>query len=83
MRTGRGCDVIPQKVLAKSFCKGQLPHKSVNVSSIITNFKNKLTESCRNGLLKNICIHNFCEIRLRLRRLWETSRFNNMKERMD
>ena len=36
-------ELISQKVFMKSFRKSQFPHKSVNVSLIITNVKNKLT----------------------------------------
>ena len=36
--------VISPKVFSESFCKSQLPHKSVNLSLIITNMKNKLTD---------------------------------------
>ena len=32
----------------KSFCRIQLPHKSVNVSFTITNIENKLTDLCGN-----------------------------------
>ena len=38
--------LISQKVFTKSFCKSQFPHKSVNVSFIITNFDNTLTDLC-------------------------------------
>ena len=37
---------ISQKVFIKSFCKSQPPHKSVNLSCIITNVKKKLTGLC-------------------------------------
>jgi len=37
---------ISQKVFIKSFGKSQFTHKSVNLSFIITNIKNKLTDSC-------------------------------------
>ena len=40
------CRSIPQKVLIKLFCKSQFPHKSVNLSFIITNIKIKLTDFC-------------------------------------
>ena len=33
-------------VFIKSFCKSQFPHKSVNLSFIITRMKNKLTDLC-------------------------------------
>ena len=37
-------DLIPQRVFVKSFCRSQLPHKSVNLSFTITDLKNKLTD---------------------------------------
>ena len=40
--------IISQKVFIKSFGKSQFPHKSANVSFIITNIKNKLTDLCGN-----------------------------------
>ena len=39
---------ISQKVLIKSFWKSQVLHISVNLSFIITNIKNKLTNVCGN-----------------------------------
>jgi len=36
------------QVFLKSFCRSQLPHKSVNLSFTITNIKNKLTDLCWN-----------------------------------
>ena len=35
----RGRDVISQKVLVTSFCKSQVPHKSVDLSFVITSAK--------------------------------------------
>ena len=49
------------KVLIKSFYS-QCPHKSVNLSFIITNVKNKATDLCENWLLQNDCTNTFCEI---------------------
>ena len=40
-------DVISQKVFVKSFCKSRLPYKSVNLSLVITNIKNNLTDLFR------------------------------------
>jgi len=40
--------LITQKVFLKSFFKSQLPYKSVNLSFIITNINNKLTDLCGN-----------------------------------
>ena len=45
--------LISQKVFIRSFCKRQFPHKSVNLSFIITNVTNKLTDLCGEWLLKN------------------------------
>jgi len=56
--------ILSQAVFIKSFCKSQVPHKSVNLSFIITNVKNKLTDLCGNGLLKNDFINTFCEMGL-------------------
>ena len=39
---------ISQKVFVNSFLKSQSPHKFVNLSFIITNIKNKLTDLCGN-----------------------------------
>ena len=41
-------ELISQKVVIKSFCKSQLPPKSVNVSFIFTNVNNKSTNFCGN-----------------------------------
>jgi hypothetical protein len=60
---GDASKLISQKVLVKSFSKIQLPHKSVNVSFIITNVKNKLTDVCGNRLLQNGLINTSCEIK--------------------
>ena len=46
-----------QKVFINQFCKIQFPYKSVNLSCIITNIENKLTDLCGNRLLKNDCIN--------------------------
>ena len=40
--------LISLKVFIKSFCKSQFPHKSVNLSFIITDLKDKLTSLCGN-----------------------------------
>ena len=40
--------LISHKVSSKSFCRGQFPHKSVNVSFTFANIKNQLTDSCGN-----------------------------------
>jgi len=45
---GGETDLISQKVSIKSLCKSQFPHKPVNLSSIITNKEDKLTDLCRN-----------------------------------
>ena len=39
---------ISQKVFINSFCKSHFLHKSVNLSFIITNMKNKLKDLCGN-----------------------------------
>ena len=43
-----GCGLISQNVLIKLFSKSQFPHKSVNLSFIITSMKNKFTDLCGN-----------------------------------
>ena len=55
--------LISQKVFIKSFCKSQLPQKSVNLSFITTNIKNKLTDSCGNRLFQNYFLNTFWEIK--------------------
>ena len=58
----RRSHLISQKVFFKSFCRSQLPHKSVNLSFILTNMKN---EEYDDGfwLLQNNFIKNICEIK--------------------
>ena len=41
-------EFMPQKLFVKSFCRSQLPYKSVNSSFIITNMKKRLTNLCGN-----------------------------------
>ena len=43
-----GGALILQKVSAKSVCKSQFPHKSVNLIFILAMIKNRLTDLCRN-----------------------------------
>ena len=50
--------VISQKLFTKSFCRSQFPHKSVNLSFIMANINNKLTDLCVNGLLQNDFLHS-------------------------
>ena len=59
-----GSTFISQKVFIKSFCKGEFPPKSVNVSFIITHMKNRMTDLCRNPILQNNFENTFCEINL-------------------
>ena len=42
------CGFISHKVLIKSFCKSQFPHKSVNLFFILIIIKDKLTNLCGN-----------------------------------
>ena len=56
--------LIPQGVFIMSFCRSQLPHKSVNLLSITTDINDKLTNSCGNRLLQNDFINIFCETSL-------------------
>jgi len=41
-------NLISHKEFLQSFCRSQLPHKSVNLSFTITNINNKLTDLCGN-----------------------------------
>ena len=45
--------LISRKAFLKSFCRGQPLHKSVNVSFVITNVKDRLRDLCANRLLQN------------------------------
>ena len=42
------CCFISHQVFSRSFCRGQLPYESVNLSFTITNIKKKLTDLCGN-----------------------------------
>ena len=53
----------PNLVSGLEFKRSQFLHKSVNLSFIITNIKNKLTDLCGNWLLQNDFIIAFCEIK--------------------
>ena len=54
--------LISHKVLSKSFCKSQFPHRFVNLFFIPVIVKDALTDLCGNWLLQNDCINNCCEI---------------------
>ena len=41
-------EIIPQKVFIKSFGKSEFPHKFVELSFIIANVKNNMTDLCGN-----------------------------------
>ena len=43
-----GHEFISPKVCIKLFCKTRFPHKSVKLSFIVTDIKNKLTDLCGN-----------------------------------
>ena len=45
--------LVSHKVLLKSFCRSQLPNKSVNLCVTCTNIKSKLTDLCGNRLIQN------------------------------
>ena len=45
---------ISDKVFVKSFCRSQLPHKSVNLSFTVTNMKHKLTKLCGDCKLPHV-----------------------------
>jgi len=46
-------DLISQKVSIHSFCKSQLPHKSVSSLLTLVILEDKLTDSCGNRLLQD------------------------------
>ena len=46
-----------------SFCKSQLPHRSVNLFFVITHVRNELTNLCGNRLWQNDFINTLCEIK--------------------
>jgi hypothetical protein len=43
-RAAKKLNLISQKVFIISFCKSQFPNKSVKLSLIIANIKNRLTD---------------------------------------
>ena len=47
-----------------SFSKSQFPHKRVNLSFIITDMNNQLTDLCGNWLLQNDFENTLSEIRV-------------------
>jgi len=68
-------DFILHHVCLRSFCRIQLPHKSVNLLFTITNMKNKLTDLCGNGLFQNDLKSTLSEMRLAHRATHLTSGF--------
>ena len=44
----RDSEFISHKEFSKSFCRSQLPNKSINISFTVTNIKNTLTDLCGN-----------------------------------
>jgi len=59
VNVGAATSLFSQKVFIKLFYKSQFPHKSVNLSFIITDTKNKVTDLCGNRLLPNDFINTF------------------------
>ena len=57
---------ISHKVLLKSICKSQLPHKSVKLFFILVMVKDKLTDLLGSRLLQNNFKNPLCEINLRV-----------------
>ena len=47
----------------KSFCKNQFPHKSVKLSFIVTNLKDRLTDLCWNCPVQDDLFNTFWETR--------------------
>ena len=58
----RVCKFISHRVFLKSFCRSQLPHTSVNLSSTITNIKNNLLYLCRSWFCSQKVKSSLCEI---------------------
>ena len=56
---------LNQNVL-KSFCRSQLPHKSINFPFTITNIKNMMKDLCGDRLLKNDLKKTLCEIKVQV-----------------
>jgi len=54
--------LISQKVITKSFCKCQFPHKLVNLFFILVMIKDQLTDLCGDLPLQNDFMNTFCEI---------------------
>ena len=52
---------ISQKVLIKSCCRSQFPHKFVNFYFILSMMKDKLTDLCGNQLLQDDFVGTLCE----------------------
>jgi len=55
--------LISQEVFMKTFSKSQFPHKSDNLSFVITNLKNTMTDLCGNCLFQNDFSNTVYEIR--------------------
>ena len=56
--------IISHKVFFKSFCNSQFPQKIINVSFMVTNKNDELTDLFRNWLLQNDFKNTSCEIKL-------------------
>ena len=64
LSTYRARPSLSHTVFSRSFCRSQLPHKSVNLSCTITRIKSKLTEFCGNWRLQNdskVVFYTLCE----------------------
>ena len=57
-------ELISHKVFLKSFCKSQLPNKSVNLFFILVIVKDKLTDLWGSCLFPNDFKNTLCEIRV-------------------
>ena len=55
-------DFIAQFFFIKSVCKSEFPRKSNSLFFTILIMKDKSTDLCRNGLVKNDLINTCCEI---------------------
>ena len=60
-----GAPLVSQKAFVKLFYKSQPPYKFVNLSLMITNMQNKMTDLYWNRLLQNDLINTFCELNSR------------------
>ena len=56
---------LTHSVFKVAWPKSQLPHKFANLIFTVTNIKNKLTDLCGDGLLRNDVLTTVCEIKVK------------------